>query len=42
MLNKNIMFVIVFLKKRNSFLNNLILALGIKRVTRNSPTFFLR
>ena len=34
------MFVIVFLEKRNSFLNNLILALGIKRVTRDSPTFF--
>ena len=32
-------FVIVFLELRCSFLKNLALALGIKRATRNSPTF---
>ena len=36
---KNI-FVIVFLEIRFSLLKNLILALGIKRVTHNSPIFF--
>ena len=40
-LNRKIIFVIVFLpqKVRYSFLKNLKLALGIKRVTRNSLTF---
>ena len=36
---QKISFVIVFRKKRCSFLKNLILAIGIERVTRNSPTF---
>ena len=39
-LNRKIIFVIVFLEIRDSFLKNLILGSGIKRVTRNSPTFF--
>ena len=34
------MFVIVFLEKRCSFQKNLKLALGIKRVTHNSPAFY--
>ena len=35
-----IIFVIVFLKRRYVFLKNLKLVLGIRRVTRNSLTFF--
>ena len=38
-LNRKIIFQTVFLEIRRSFLNNLKLALGINRVTRNSPFF---
>ena len=37
---KKSIFVIVYLEIRYSFLKNLILASGIKRVTHNSPIFF--
>ena len=39
-LNKRIIFVIVFLETRYSFFKNLKLALDIKCVTRNNLTFY--